>query len=48
MAQYYLAVVLVRLNRLDNAMVYLDNVLSARISTPLKDEAQKLIAKLRA
>ncbi len=48
MAQYYLAVVLVRLNRLDNAMVYLDNVLSARISTPLKEEAQKLIAKLRA
>jgi len=47
MAQYYLAVVLARLNRLDNAMMYLDNVLSARINTPLKEEAQKLMTKLR-
>jgi len=46
MAQYYLAVVLVRLNRLDNAMMHLDNVLSARINTPLKEEAQKLLARL--
>jgi predicted Zn-dependent protease len=47
MAQYYLAVVLVRLNRLDAAMAYLDNVLTARVNTPLKEEAQKLMAKLR-
>lgn len=47
MAQYYLAVVLIRLNRLDNAIAYLDNVVSARVNTPLKDEAQKLMAKLR-
>jgi len=47
MAQYYLAIVLVRLNRLENAMAHLDNVLSARVNTPLKDEAQKLMAKLR-
>jgi tetratricopeptide (TPR) repeat protein len=47
MAQYYLAVVLVRLNRLENAMIHLDNVLTARVSTPLKDEAQKLMARLR-
>jgi len=47
MAQYYLAVVLVRLNRLDHAMAHLDNVLTARVNTPLKDEAKKLMAKLR-
>jgi tetratricopeptide (TPR) repeat protein len=48
MAQYYLAVVLVRLNRLDNALMHLENVLAARVNTPLKEEAQKLMAKLRA
>jgi len=47
MAQYYLAIVLLRLNRLDHAMTHLDNVLSTRVNTPLKDEAQKLMAKLR-
>jgi tetratricopeptide (TPR) repeat protein len=47
MAQYYLAIVLIRLNRIEIAMTHLDNVLSARVNTPLKDEAQKLMAKLR-
>jgi Flp pilus assembly protein TadD len=46
-AQYYLAVALVRLNRIESAVLHLDNVLTAKVNSPLKDEAQRLMAKLR-
>jgi Flp pilus assembly protein TadD len=47
MAHYYLAFALFRLNQIEEAMIYLDNILSSKFNTPLKAEAEQLMAKIR-
>lgn len=48
LAHYHLAVALIRLNQIESAMTHLEAVLSAKLNTPLKEEAERLMAKLRA
>lgn len=47
LAQYYLAVALMRMGQADRAVAHFEAVIGAKVSTPLKAEAQAQFRKLR-
>jgi len=47
LAQYYLAIALLRMGQADRAVAHFETVMGAKVNTPLKAEAQAQFRKLR-